>query len=408
MSSPSPSLASPVNPPSGTGASSGPDLYQSGPSTSDQWLRKFSLTLLGAGGQSWTLSDSSASGALSGGTTTVDDPLRITFSVRCARLQSRQSAVIKVYNLARSHPAAGLVALYNRVVLRAGYLTGNFGTLIDGTIVQLRQGREPTLTETYLEITVQGDLWANVTTAAQSFSAGATAQGVVSSVVGLMSAFGTALGSIAGVSSVPFILGRVHYGMAVDVLSKYGIVSQQNNVVNVVGRTQAAATGGTIAVNAATGLIGMPEIKGPNGVEFAVNLNPAVQVGTIVQLDNAQLNLIAGGTQNASAAGNFNTTKGPGVKQFGYYVDPSADGTYLVVLTEHVGDSRGNTWETRVTAWPKGAASSPGTDLTVTANALNGVGAGASPDQDQTQQQPPQLPPDNDAGTYQAYPGAVY
>src|SRR5580658_6621749 len=93
--------------PNGPGSGPAPDLYQSGPATSNQFIRKWSLTLLGANGQAWTLSDSSASGAQSGGTATVDDPLRVSFVARVARLQTRQNATIKVYNLSRQHPAAG-------------------------------------------------------------------------------------------------------------------------------------------------------------------------------------------------------------------------------------------------------------------------------------------------------------
>ena len=74
----------------GSGAA---DLYQTGPSTSNQFIRRWSLTLLGAGGQSWTISDSTASGAQSGGTAgPIKDPLRITFQTRQISTQTRRQS----------------------------------------------------------------------------------------------------------------------------------------------------------------------------------------------------------------------------------------------------------------------------------------------------------------------------
>jgi hypothetical protein len=177
----------------------------------------------------------------------------------------------------------------------------------------------------------------------------------------------------------------------------------QNNVLSVIAPNQAAPLNGgaVVQVNAGTGLIGMPEIKGPQGVEFRTLLNPAIQVGTVVQLDNAQLNLIAGGN-NGSAGAGVQSTQGPGVHQIGFFVDPSADGLYMVFNVEHAGDSRGNDWETRVSAWPHGAAATNSPEV------LPYVGAGWTAGQQATNVAPPALPPDNDAGNYQSSPGAVF
>ena len=58
------------------------DLYNSGPSDSDLFMRKWQLTLSGAGGASWTLSDSNAGSAESGGDSTIQDSMRLVFQTR--------------------------------------------------------------------------------------------------------------------------------------------------------------------------------------------------------------------------------------------------------------------------------------------------------------------------------------
>lgn len=386
--------------PNGPGSGPTTDLYQSGPSTSDQFIRKWSLTLIGANGQVWTLSDSTASGAVSGGTAgPIDDPLRVTFMVRCARLSSRQYLDCKIYNLSRQHPAQGLGKLYNRVILRAGYVNGKFATIFDGTIINVRQGREPTLVETYFQIQAQGgDFAANLATVSASFKAGSTAAQIATALITTMNAFGSSMGKILALSNTSLIRGRAHYGQTIDQLLKYGMTFIQNDVVSVIAPDQTApASGSSIEVNAFTGLIGMAEITGPNGVEFDVNLNPTIQLGTVVKLNNSDVNIIAAGNNPGGGTDGtgFQSFQGPGYGPPGYFVDPSADGTYLTVLFEHYGDSRGNDWRSHVTAWPHGARSTQTTDPDI----LPSVGDGPTAGQVGANVAPPTLPKD-DSGYY--------
>ncbi len=197
------------------------DLYQSGPSSSSNFIRKWSLTLIGPGGQEYTISDSTAANAVSGGTSTIEDPLRLTFYCRHAMTASRGYAEIEIYNLALVDDVAGLNALYNSVVLRAGYLTGNFGTIFAGQIIDFTQKRAETFTETYLKIRAQSSDFAyNLATTATTFAAGQTAMKAVHQIANAMVAVGAVLGQITGLSEAPFIRGRVSYGQAVDAIQK--------------------------------------------------------------------------------------------------------------------------------------------------------------------------------------------
>lgn len=336
------------------------DLYQSGPATSNQFLRKWSLTLLGPNGQSWTLSDSQADGAQSGGTTTIHDPLRITFQTRQTMVRTPGYAEITVYNMSLSYQIKGLRKLYNRVILRAGYQTGRFATIFDGFIQNWKVGRDPDLTETYMKLYATiGDFPQNLANVNFSLAAGGAVQTAVNQIVASMSDLGATPSTITGLSQVPLIRGVVHYGMATDELrNKYGLEPFiQNGNLYVSPLKNGFTIGEAVTLNAGTGLIGMAEITGDGGVEFDCLLNPLLGVRSPITLNDRDINQASG--SSASGVPGSTISYGPSIGQLGFYVDPSADGTYAAVVVEHHGDTRGNEWTTHVRAWPNGAGLTP-------------------------------------------------
>lgn len=373
-----------------------PDIYQNGPSTSDQFLRKWSLTLIGSGGE-WTISDSNAAGALSGGSAgPIADPLRITFQTRQISTSSRGTLEATIFNLSLSHPASGLNKLYNRVVLRAGYQTGRFGIIFDGTIVGWHQGRTPGLTETYLKILGgDGDFPYNVATVNMSTNKNVQAKDMVQNVAKQMVAVGAILGKVVGISTTKLIRTAVHYGMAADALRKYTNMFIDNGTLNLVQYGHQFQSGETVNINANSGLIGMAEINSANGVDFDCNLNPTLQVYSQVVIDNKDINTATGTTSNIP--GTTNQTEGavPTYGQRpGFFVDPSADGTYTALVIEHSGDSRGNEWQTHVKAWPNGTSPTPDTTI------FQGYGLDPSKAQVKAAVDPPILPPDPNLPTW--------
>src|SRR5581483_9032865 len=119
-------------------APTGIDPYQSGPADSDLFLRKWSLTLMGANNQSWTLTDSDATRPVSGGTSTIQDAPRMVFQTRQTSTSSRGSLDVTVYTLPQQN-LNNLTKLYNRIILRAGYQKGRYGTIFDGTVIYYKQ-----------------------------------------------------------------------------------------------------------------------------------------------------------------------------------------------------------------------------------------------------------------------------
>jgi hypothetical protein len=375
------------------GNGSGVDLYQTGPAQSNQFLRKWQLVLIGTGGQ-WVVSNSQQTGAINGGTITIDDALRITFKTRQTMLETRGTLEVTVYNVARSTSIQQLRNLYNRVILQCGYLNGNFGTIFDGQIIDWRQGREDTLVETYIRIwAMDSDAAYNLTIAKFNMSKGQKVGDAVNLLSGAMAAYGATLGQVKGLSTDPFIRSIVHSGLASDAFKKFGLNTMiSNGQLNVAPVGNAFQTGSPVTYNAFSGLIGMAALTGNNGIEFECLLNPNLQVHGIVQIDEKDINQATGPGGTSTGQG-VTDSFGPSMAsaQIGFYIDPSADGQYELIVIEHHGDSRGNDWATHCYGWPVSVSIS---SVPSAQQFFQGYGVGPTVGQQGIYTSPPNLPSD--------------
>jgi len=118
--------------------------------------------------------------------------LRVRFDVRRGDLQTPNSARIRVYNVSET-TRQRIEREFTRVVLQGGY-EGNFGILFDGTIKQVRRGRE-SQTDTYLDITAaDGDSAYNFAVVNSTLAAGSTAADHVQVCTRAMAQYGVTLG----------------------------------------------------------------------------------------------------------------------------------------------------------------------------------------------------------------------
>ena len=92
-----------------------------------------------------------------------------------------------------------------------------------------------------------------------------------------------------------------------------------------------------VVLNANSGLIGRPRLT-PSGVEIQCLLNPKIDIGTIIQINNKSIQRNSYQTNYGAFVENLPTTDA--------YVD--ADGLYQVIARQHTGDNRGNEWYTTV------------------------------------------------------------
>lgn len=266
--------------------------------------------------------------------------LRIVFRVQRGDLQTPNSARIRVYNVS-DNTAQRAAAEFTRVVLQAGY-EGNYGIIFDGSIVQVRRGRESP-TDTYMDITAaDGDMAYNFAVVNTTLAAGSTHADVVDACLKAMGKYGVTAGYIADLPSNPMPRGQVLFGMARDHLetvarSTQTLWSIQDGQLQIVPETS-YVPGEIPVINARTGMVGLPE-QTQNGITVRMLLNPGVKIGRLIQLDNSSIQRYEFSLSSDQARANRNTALQNKI---------NGDGFYYVMSNEFWGDTRGNDWYNEV------------------------------------------------------------
>lgn len=118
--------------------------------------------------------------------------LRVVYDIKRGDLQTPNSARFRVYNVSET-TRQRIEREFTRVVVQAGY-EGNFGIIFDGTIKQVRRGRE-SQTDTYLDITAaDGDSAYNFAVVNSTLSAGSAVSDHVQVCSRAMAQYGVTLG----------------------------------------------------------------------------------------------------------------------------------------------------------------------------------------------------------------------
>lgn len=292
-----------------------------------QYLRKASLIIGGQDGHGLDLS-----------------ALRFAFSIRRGDIQTPNSADIRVYNVSDDTAQRILQRIptpeFSRVVVQAGY-DGNYGVIFDGTIKQVRRGRD-SQTDTYLDITAaDGDSAYNFSVTALSLSASETGpQDTIQHIVKGMAERGVTMGYLPDIPGNPLPRGKVVFGMTRDALRQqcktlgFGW-SIQDGKVNFIPLTS-YMPGDIPELTSATGVVGLPE-QTQDGIKLKVLLNPSLKIGQAVRLNNASIQQYRYNLSINQAGNNLLVSKNNKL---------NADGLYYVMLAEHSGDTRGNGWFT--------------------------------------------------------------
>lgn len=259
--------------------------------------------------------------------------LRIKFSVKRANAQTPNAADIRVYNV-EAQTAISLRKDFSRVILQAGY-EGNFGVIFQGTIKQVIIGRE-SATDTFVEIIASdGDLAYNFAVVKSTIAAGASQEDQVKVCADAMAKLGVTTGGNSTInSSVKLPRGKVMFGNARDYLRDVAQSTQNSWSIQdeklVFIPKNAYLPGQAVILNTETGMIGTPQ-QTLQGVNVKCLLNPNIQIGTRVQLNNdaiarLAINLAVPGTAASIPAA------------------LTTDGVYFVLVAEHIGDTRGIEW----------------------------------------------------------------
>ncbi len=266
--------------------------------------------------------------------------LRFRFDVRRGDLQTPNSARVRVYNVS-ADTARRAQKEFSRLVLQAGY-PGNFGIIFDGTIKQVRRGRE-NQTDTYLDITAaDGDSAYNFAVVNTTLAAGSTPADHIAAACTAMNPYGVTQGYLPELPTNPLPRGKVMFGMAREFMrwtarTCQTVWSIQDGKAIMVPETS-YMPGEIPVVTAETGMVGLPE-QTQNGITIKMLLNPSVKIGRLIQVDNASVQQYEYSLTVGQQAQNER------IEQQAKLQD---DGYYYVMIAEHYGDTRGNDFYTDV------------------------------------------------------------
>lgn len=286
--------------------------------------------------------------------------LRIQFTVNAMDTDAPPTALIRVYNLAKS-TAERIQKEFQSVTLQAGYEGGNFGVIFQGTIIRVRKGRINNI-DAFVDIMASNlDAIYNFGFANKTLKAGssykdqldAVQQSVNNSAVAKGDAGAAAQGLQYG--NIPSTFGtggtlprgKVLFGLAREKMT--GVADSTGSVWSIgpdgkvnFHELTGYLPGEAVVLNAQTGMIGVP-VATTQGIEVNCLLNPLIKIGTRIKLNNADITTTSNVYQGAGY---------PAYSDFQFFANTSTDGTYMVLVNEHEGDNRGtgSDWLTKIIA----------------------------------------------------------
>lgn len=274
--------------------------------------------------------------------------LRVRFQITANDIETPNVAVIRVYNLS-SERVKYLISEFTQVTVAAGY-GENIGTIFKGQVKQFRRGKERNV-DSYLDIlAADGDQAYNFglvnqgqgislpggTSASQRFNALTQSLGVPAdpSATNVLAA-NQPTGGVLPRGKVMFGLARYYMGdLARTANVRWSIQGGRAVLVPITGYL----AGDIIKINSSSGMVGVPEAT-EQGITVTCLLNPAIQIGYQIQLNEADVTDTILKSQFFPEYTHLNLVA---------TVDQSTEGLYRVIVIEHEGDSRGNEWFTKL------------------------------------------------------------
>ncbi|CVK18764.1 phage protein [Sporomusa sphaeroides] len=256
--------------------------------------------------------------------------LRCTFNIEKSVSPNANIAEVVIYNLS----AGAEKELINegcRLIVEAGY-DANYGKIFDGDIVQTLREREDGVNYCLTIIALDGDAYLNLSFVKMTFNAGLTQRQIIE--------------QLATKATIPTEIGRISPELSTQKLPRGKVVfGSPKKYLNEIARGNAArfwvdeglvhivkatdiAPGEALVLTPETGLIGTPQ-QTEHGVHITCLLNPAIRLKTMIKIDNSIIH------QFKVAYGQMETPL-------------DNDGQYQVYSLQHVGDTRGDEWFTKI------------------------------------------------------------
>lgn len=323
------------------------------PTSYPQWLRYFRL-IVQTNGQSTDALDLS--------------DFRVTFHISQAVVGKPCTAEVKVYNVSQATidkieaPSnASVRHKHLKVIIEAGY-QADHSMIFQGDLWWKSTGRESN-TDTYMMlVAATGERAHQYAVVNKSIPKGATQEQIFDAVTQFMQDKGV------GVTKKPtFMGGKLPRGKVLYSMGSSAI--QQLSSTN--GFYWGYGTGGIVTIrkdhsydrneevivlNARSGLIGRPTVT-VDGVEATCLLQPRIDLGSLVQIDNSTIQT---GVYDTSVQADLMAQQAVTGGML------SADGLYRVLAREHIGDTRGNDWYTKIICAGVNASQKPMTTTVMT------------------------------------------
>lgn len=272
--------------------------------------------------------------------------LHIRFRTVQHDLQSPNNCIIRAYNMDPRVVDEIVRNEFSKVTLLAGYKGTSVSEVFVGNIKQFRVGKE-NATDTYFEIlAADGDLAYNFATVGVTLAAGSSPPQRIKAITDAMVKKGLFVGQGMEYTGGVLPRGKVLFGMARvaltrEVDSQGGTWSIDNETIHITPLSGVRSTKVTV-LDSNSGLIGTPE-QTLNGVEAVCLLNPDIEVGSVVKIDNARINQLF---QQNPKEGPIPFNQYAGVQNL---ATVAADGLYRVYVVEHEGDTIAGPWYSRLT-----------------------------------------------------------
>lgn len=306
-----------------------------------QYIRKISLLVGSDSGDGLDLSD-----------------LHISFSVWSATTQTLRHARIRIYN-ASNYTVQKIQDEFTRVVLQAGY-DGNFGLVFSGTVAQYSRGRD-NATDTFLDIIAQdADQAYNYAVMNATMAKGWTYDDYYKSILDSLVPYGISAGYKPDFPKTVFPRGKPFFGMTRDYLRDFSAATGtkwyiENGMIHVIP-VNGYLPDEVVLLRPDTGMIGIPT-QTLDGIVVSCLLNSNIVTGCRVEIDSSVINQ----TNTLTGLNPDNKTPnsgGPKTTNVDDYNIPalSKDGVYVVYSLTHAGDTRGNTWETKMVCFNPNSA----------------------------------------------------
>lgn len=277
----------------------------------------------------------------------------VTFEISQATVAQPCTARIRIYNVSDA-TLAQIKGLGQRVIVEGGYQS-HHGKIFEGNLVWKMTGRE-SQTETFVELTATSQWKAHKYAVVNvSLPAGTGTKEQLDEVVKSFKEKGATSAKLPEMTGSQLPRGQAIFAMARDVMDEVaettgmqwgytdtGIVAVPND-----GRLKDRA----IVINSQTGMELRPTVT-IGGIQVKCRLNPDLEIGRTVQLDNStiQRGEYQTGFGNTQSFGNYTATNQM----------ISSNGLYKVLSRVHTGDNFGSDWTTTIKCEGVNASVTPG------------------------------------------------